>query len=255
MKQRIITGLLIILLVSPPLLMGGWVLDVLVMAFLLIGISEIMSIVFKKVNIPLFILTVIIVFLLGRVVPQNILVVIIVSQLLYFSLPVISDAYTIEDCSFIVALSILLGLTVRSIYAIYDVTNLIMLFIVIATYATDTGAYFSGRFFGKHKLNERISPKKTIEGSVGGYILGAILSYAFGVSFLELDQSLLISMSLTFPLFGQLGDLVFSAIKRHYQVKDFGNLFPGHGGILDRIDSLVFNLVIYLALVMLMPIL
>ena len=120
--------------------------------------------------------------------------------------------------------------------------------ILLATYLTDTGAYFAGRFFGRHKLNERISPKKTIEGAIGGYLFGAIGSFLFGY-FMVLDLFPLWYISLiscTMPLAGQLGDLSFSAVKRHFNVKDFGTIFPGHGGVLDRIDSLIFNLLIFL---------
>ena len=96
--------------------------------------------------------------------------------------------------------------------------------------------------FGKHKLNERISPKKTIEGSVGGFIISTIVCLSFSFIFIKgFPIGLSIVASITLPIMGQIGDLAFSAIKRHFAIKDFGNIFPGHGGILDRIDSLIFN--------------
>ncbi len=253
MKQRIITGLLIIVAVLPPLLLGGWVLDILIALVSIVGLYEIMSISFKKFPLLLGLISSVLIFSLGRF-SENIFMLSVIALILIFcTIPVFSEDYKIEDCTFIFAFVMLLGLALRSVYMIYDVSNMVMLFVVIGTYATDTGAYFSGRFFGKHKLNERISPKKTIEGSIGGTIIGALSAYLFAVTFLELPQLLLISVSICLPIFGQIGDLVFSAVKRHYNVKDFGNLFPGHGGILDRVDSLLFNLIVYLALATIVP--
>ena len=137
------------------------------------------------------------------------------------------------------------------IYDVFGPTT--MIYVAVATYITDTGAYFCGRFLGKHKLNERISPKKTIEGSIGGWISGAVISFGYGLIFApEVSMNLLIVSSLLMPIVGQLGDLAFSAIKRHDGIKDFGNIFPGHGGVLDRIDSLIFNLILFMCLYLLM---
>ena len=123
---------------------------------------------------------------------------------------------------------------------------------LIGTFFTDIGAYFIGIFFGKHKLNERISPKKTIEGFFGGIIISAIFSMGFGFGLALAGHPILtgvfdlshwyniVIMSFLMPLFATLGDFVFSAVKRVYEIKDFGNILPGHGGILDRVDSLVF---------------
>lgn len=117
----------------------------------------------------------------------------------------------------------------------------IMLFVAIACYVCDSGAYFAGYFFGKHKLIERISPNKTREGAIGGFLAGFVVSFVYGVFFVKnLPLALIFTSSLTLPLIAQLGDLSFSSVKRHFHIKDFGSLLPGHGGILDRIDSLVF---------------
>lgn len=108
-------------------------------------------------------------------------------------------------------------------------------------WATDSGAYFTGRAFGNRKLWPEISPNKTIEGFIGGIISAVIVSILFGI-FAEMNVSILWLSVVTIFLsvFGQVGDLVESALKRHYQVKDSGDILPGHGGILDRFDSLLF---------------
>lgn len=123
---------------------------------------------------------------------------------------------------------------------------------LLGTFFTDIGAYFIGVFFGKRKLNERISPKKTIEGFYGGIIISAIVSAGFAFVLSATGHDILpgvfdlahwyniVIMSILMPFFATLGDFVFSAVKRAYEIKDFGNVLPGHGGILDRVDSIVF---------------
>jgi phosphatidate cytidylyltransferase len=117
-----------------------------------------------------------------------------------------------------------------------------VLLLAIATLGADTFAYFVGRAIGKHKLNPRLSPNKTIEGSIGGIICGGTLALAFGFLMkmpLSLWQLAVISYVLSST--GQIGDLTFSSIKRYFDVKDYSQIFPGHGGVLDRFDSIIFN--------------
>ena len=144
-----------------------------------------------------------------------------------------------------------------SYFNLYDNLESSMLFCWVAVGAclNDAFAYFVGVFFGKHKMNERISPKKTWEGFFGGIILTAIvlvawafiLDLASGNSHVVLRGLLdiehwyhVVILALVIPLISTVGDLVFSSIKRHYGIKDFSNILPGHGGILDRMDSLIF---------------
>lgn len=126
----------------------------------------------------------------------------------------------------------------------------------LIAWVTDTFAYFSGRLFGKHKLIPAVSPKKTVEGAIGGTIFGAItmVLYAFvmnniptvGVS-IEPNYAVLTIFGIIIPIVGQIGDLIMSVIKRHYKIKDYGNFFPGHGGMLDRFDSALANLLVLAA--------
>ena len=106
---------------------------------------------------------------------------------------------------------------------------------------TDTGAYYIGRAFGRHKLAPRVSPGKTIEGAIGGLataiLIGPVCKFTF---FPEIPMSHAIALSAAIGLLGQIGDLAESLLKRGAGVKDSGNLLPGHGGMLDRIDSILF---------------
>ncbi len=104
--------------------------------------------------------------------------------------------------------------------------------------ANDTGAYLVGRKFGKHKLFERISPKKTWEGSFGGAILGLGVGYLNAQLFPDLSLFNWMIVALLVVVFGSLGDLVESMFKRSLGIKDSGKLLPGHGGILDRFDGI-----------------
>lgn len=112
----------------------------------------------------------------------------------------------------------------------------------VFSWVTDSFAYFCGRLFGKHKLIPEVSPKKTVEGAIGGVIFGTlgvviyglVVAKAFGAT---PNYPVLAIGGILIPVVSQIGDLVMSAIKREYGIKDFGKMLPGHGGLLDRFDS------------------
>jgi len=114
-----------------------------------------------------------------------------------------------------------------------------MLFLII--WANDTFAYFIGKAIGKHKLAVVVSPKKTIEGAVAGLVFGVIVSIVCKYFLIEMTMRDAIAIGLLVGIFGQIGDLCESIIKRAANVKDSGGILPGHGGILDRVDSLLFG--------------
>ncbi|MBQ8392629.1 MAG: phosphatidate cytidylyltransferase [Clostridia bacterium] len=125
-----------------------------------------------------------------------------------------------------------------------DNGNYYYLLIFIGAWVCDTFAYFTGKFLGRHKLIPAISPKKTIEGSIGGiaFTIGAFALYGFILrsSFgFEMSYIELIIMGAVVAIVSQIGDLIASAVKRQYEIKDYGFLFPGHGGVLDRFDSVM----------------
>ena len=133
----------------------------------------------------------------------------------------------------------------------YGQSMFLLIYVLIGTMMNDIGAYFIGLLFGKHKMNERISPKKTWEGFVGGVVFSLICSITFALIVAALGYPILplfdlshlyfvIIISILLPLTADVGDFVFSSVKRTFGVKDFSQLLPGHGGVLDRIDSLIF---------------
>ncbi len=115
-----------------------------------------------------------------------------------------------------------------------------MLFAMLIVWLTDSGAYFCGRAFGKHKLWPAISPNKTWEGSLGGN-LTALIFAAIYLNFFPQAYGFwpMMGIALVLSIIGSLGDLIESALKRFYGVKDSGKILPGHGGILDRFDSML----------------
>lgn len=123
-----------------------------------------------------------------------------------------------------------------------------MLLALMLSWLSDTGAYFAGRFLGKHKLYQAVSPKKTVEGAIGGLlggVVGALLAHFWYLRSLPLEHA--IGLAIVAGALGQAGDLGESLLKRSFNVKDSGGIIPGHGGILDRVDALlVTSSILYL---------
>jgi phosphatidate cytidylyltransferase len=109
--------------------------------------------------------------------------------------------------------------------------------LLILVWSNDTGAYFAGKYLGKHKLFERISPKKTWEGWFGGLVLTLVMGYLLGKHSGEFNADIWLVSALVVGVFGPVGDLIESQFKRSLHIKDSGGLLPGHGGFLDRFDA------------------
>ena len=159
--------------------------------------------------------------------------------------------YNLNDSLFLIGSVLFIGLSFNLITVTrnFDI-NYTFYLLIIAT-ITDTFALFTGMLVGKHPLCPDISPKKTIEGLIGGVLMGTFAATAFYNTVISSSVSLVLVIvcSCALCLVGQLGDLVFSSIKRYYSVKDFSKLIPGHGGILDRFDSLIFVVLAFTILI------
>ncbi|EFR30834.1 phosphatidate cytidylyltransferase [Eremococcus coleocola] len=135
-----------------------------------------------------------------------------------------------------------IGSGFRYLIIIRDMGLATLAFVFVVIWSTDIGAYLVGRKFGKHLLAPEISPKKTVEGMVGGTATSLLVSllflWIFPVNHSQMQYIPILIILIS--IFGQLGDLVESAYKRHYNVKDSGKILPGHGGFLDRFDSTLF---------------
>jgi phosphatidate cytidylyltransferase len=163
-----------------------------------------------------------------------------------FILPVVfinnDKKYSVDDALFMMGATLFIGISMNLLILIRNFSLLYIIYIFLITIMTDTFALITGKFIGKHKFAPKISPKKTWEGFFGGALWGTIFGTIFFNTVIDSGVNIIVItiVTLCLSIIGQLGDLVFSAIKRHYGEKDFSNLIPGHGGILDRLDSTIF---------------
>ena len=271
MKQRIMTGVMLILILAVIMFFAQTpVLPLVIALGSVIAIFEMLRCIGMKkaypFAIPLYLLAASFPFLsrfmaLGSLsatkMPESAkhlaqygVILVIVVLFYFFTVAIFSRGkYNLADVCvlFAIALYVLVGF--NSIIILHDNENgghIVFLAIFISAWVTDAGAYFCGMLFGrggKHKLIPDVSPKKTIEGSIGGTIVGILFMIAFGWvcnRFWGFNSNLLVFALVGFvsAIVAQIGDLLMSYVKRYYSIKDFGNLFPGHGGVLDRFDSI-----------------
>ncbi|AWZ37902.1 phosphatidate cytidylyltransferase [Ligilactobacillus murinus] len=253
MKQRVITAVIALIIFLPLLYLGGLSFDILVTLMGIVAMSEFL--IMKKKLLVSFEAIVSFLLMLSILLPvfwagfwtQDTLggsfYLLALVMLVY---TVISkNRFSFDDAGVLLLGGLYAGLGFRFMMLARAESLWMMLYALLIVWITDSGAYLIGRKIGKNKLAPHISPNKTWEGSIGGslsavVIVGAYLYFvqaAFPYSF-----STMLLWTLVFSVGGQLGDLIESAFKRHYGVKDSGKILPGHGGILDRFDSLLFVL-------------
>lgn len=173
---------------------------------------------------------------------SNLFLLIFITIIILNSIKLIYSKYSLIDISITLYGLVYIPFLLSHILLITKQANSIVIWLIFITaWGTDTFAYFSGYFFGRKKLCPSISPKKTVEGAIGGIIGSLFISLIFGYLFLK-DYLLAVALiGIIGSIIAQIGDLSASLIKRYTGIKDFGNLIPGHGGILDRFDSILFT--------------
>lgn len=245
MLKRTITALVLVAIFGIAFYLGPTSLSYLIRLLILLAGYEVYRI--KKDTWPSFVLILIIALLFGANLMNEYSMLPFVSITIFSFLftAIFMESVTLDDALLLFFMIIILSLAILSVRKILNLDLSVFVYIIIATFATDTFAYLGGSFFGKRKLIPKISPNKTVEGAIIGSVMSVVLSLLFAKFFLDLDQTLILFASLIIPIISQLGDLTFSMIKRRYKIKDFGFILPGHGGVLDRIDSIVFSLLAF----------
>ncbi|GAA0495813.1 phosphatidate cytidylyltransferase [Salinibacillus aidingensis] len=254
MKERVLTAIIALLLFVPIVIYGQWLFQLVIYLLASVSLLELL----KMRNIPIIswpttisMLSLWILLYDSSMLPITFLEN--YSKLEWLALGVFvllgymvlkKNTFTFEDTGFLATSIVYVGIGFYCLMLARESGLEYLLYVLVVIWATDTGAYFVGRSLGKRKLWPNISPKKTVEGFIGGIILACVVAVIFQFIYAIGDYSVLSMIGITIiaSMVGQIGDLVESAIKRTYDVKDSGKILPGHGGILDRFDSLIFML-------------
>ena len=256
MKTRVISAIIMVLLFVPFLILGNYFYLVLGSILGLLSLWEMMRL---EKNIPFYIELIsytvcllLILFQYNKVEYFDMInFPILVSMFFIYSFSIIINKdikkYSYKEGIWLFVVTLLIGITFNSFIKVRNIGLYPVIYCLIIATMTDTFALFGGKLFGKHKLIPEVSPNKTIEGSVIGTLFGTCLGSLFHILVIgNINIWVVILLSFILSIFGQFGDLFFSSIKRYYKVKDFSNIIPGHGGILDRLDSLLFIIMGYL---------
>lgn len=254
MKKRIMSAIVVAIIFIPIFIIGGTIFNLSFYILTLLGLKEFMKAREKEKKFPDFIrfisyLMMTILYFectLTKNINFSFDYKLIASLMLTIFLPVVlyhdEKVYNIKDAFYLLGGIFFLGFSMSLFYMYRTVGLEIILFLFLITMITDSYAYFVGRLIGRNKLLESISPNKTWEGTIGGSLVGSFVCTVYYLTVVNNNISVpVIFMVILFlSLVGQFGDLFFSAIKRKYNIKDFSNIMPGHGGVLDRLDSIIF---------------
>jgi len=258
MLKRTITGLIIVLLIIPVCIFWHtWILPVFVAALSLLGVYEILGCIGMRrvwvVSIPAALLAA--VAPIGARLFSSRLFISLYTLVMFTYLVLILSAAVFSRGSIDVEK---IGMSYASVF--YVITaftamillcerrfgNYVLLMTIFGPWITDVFAYLTGRLFGRHKLIPEISPKKTVEGAIGGIVFCTLAAVLFGFVLSKTADDItavgylpLAIAGFLISILSQIGDLILSAVKRRYAIKDFGWILPGHGGILDRFDSVI----------------
>ncbi len=251
---RIISSIIAFPIFALFIFMGGPLLEILIAIMSCLAMYELLKVLFKKI-IPIHFINFLFLFIyylllnnFSQKLMLSFLFIYAICNLIclvigYGKIKIYDIACNMFSFFYVVVLMSTIYLVRELEYGQY-----LVWLIFISAWGSDTFAYFTGVFFGKHKLTPKLSPKKTIEGSIGGIIGAVILSIIYScfiynkLGYNKIDLALIFSV-ITFiaSILSQFGDLTASAIKRDMDVKDYGKIIPGHGGVMDRFDSILFT--------------
>ena len=248
MKKRIISAVVLILVLVPFLILGGKPFALCVGVISIFAYKEITSL-YKYPLVVRFLGFMALISLIYSNFDSNTIAFgldykLLSLMMLMIFIPVIfyqeKKKYTTGDAFKLFGFIFLVGLGLNYMILIRSMGLKYFLFMILIPIITDTFAYIGGMLIGKHKITA-ISPKKSLEGFITGSFMGTFMMCVYYVTFIgSINIFKLMGIILILTVVSHLGDLFFSAIKRNHDIKDFSNLIPGHGGVLDRIDSQLF---------------
>ena len=262
-KQRLISGIVLVILAVVTLYFGSFVTLCVTAVISLMGVFELLRVIGKETSplaVTVYTGTILYYILLllemdPYVVPLMLAVLIALLTVYVFTFP----RYAIADVAISFFSLFYVTLMLACIYRIRSLQDggFLIVLVFLSAWGNDTLAYCAGRLFGKHKMSPVLSPKKTIEGAIGGVLGAGLLGVLYGLfasRYINSEMPLWLVFGIVCLVGGMIsivGDLAASAIKRNYDVKDYSNLIPGHGGILDRFDSIIITApIIYYLLVL-----
>lgn len=262
MKQRLISALIAIIIVVPFVIIGNIPFAIGVSFLGIYAYKELLDLKKSHKDIPNLIKVMGLISLCYLMVgnyEENILFFhidykMIIIPILFLLIPSVfykRKEYSITDAIYILGFIYLIGIPFNLIINIRNMNLYLLIYLISITVFTDSFAYTIGSLIGSHKMAKEISPKKSWEGFASGLIGGSIISLIVYNNLVDKIDFKIIIITICLTIIGQLGDLVFSKIKRENDIKDFSNLMPGHGGVLDRLDSFIFVILTYALIIML----
>lgn len=249
MKKRSISAIILLVILIGSLLISTKLFSLVMLIAALLGFREIINIKYgeQENNIEVvksigYISIVLIV--LNKVFFNLNETEVMIIPILGLTIPIVfynnSKKYNINDALYILGAVFFLSFAFSNIVKLCNANIYRCIYIFLVSFITDTYAYIAGNLIGKH-LETSISPKKTWEGSIIGSIMGCIIGSIYYYNVIgDITIVKVVIMTLILTILSEIGDLVFSSIKRYFNKKDYSNLIPGHGGILDRFDSVIF---------------
>lgn len=253
MKMRLIGALILVVVLVPLVILGDIPFEIGVALIAALSFRELLLLFKQKNKLPMVMevfsyIGVIVVTLSLDSILQAIALILMI---LFIPLIIFKkNEYSFNSVTSLLGIIIFIGVIYHTVINVRLGSLWELLYLLIITILTDTFALLGGKFFGKNKLLERISPNKTIEGALIGTIVATSISSVFYLFIINpgINVGIIILISFVLSIIGQIGDLVFSAIKREFEIKDYSNLIPGHGGMLDRFDSIAFVSLFYIVI-------
>lgn len=260
MKKRVISALVVLAIVLPLMKYGRAPFNIGVYVVSMLGLKEFLDIKAVRKQLPIFIQFIAYIFMTlivlvdvrAKSMSFTLDYRILAALFMAFLFPTVfyhdRKKYSITDAFYMIGGLLFLSISMSLLIIIRNISLSTLTYLIIIPVFCDTFAYISGSLVGKRKLLESISPNKTVEGMLFGTLMSVFVGSVFYLTVIDSSFSVIgiIFITTFLSLVGQLGDLVFSAIKRYFGKKDFSNIMPGHGGVLDRLDSIIFVILGYI---------